>query len=107
MLKYLLYTQLNTSNLASVSEAKGLEATTGSGVYTLAVGFFRFKLFSSAGSAEVIASYAQSGSAYTATSVNVASASASGYIENQIWTKNVEAGTSDSSVTIKYRFHRC
>ncbi|ADD67249.1 flagellin domain protein [Denitrovibrio acetiphilus DSM 12809] len=90
----------NTSNLASVSDAKSLTSTTGSGVYTLAVGSSGS---TAAATADVLSTYAQSGSSFAVTAASVGTSSfTAGYLE-VMFDEAVE-GDTDEDVDIKYRY---
>jgi len=90
----------NTSNLASVSEAKGIEATTGSAVYSLAIAA---SAAASAAAGEALATFQQTGSSFAVDSVTVASAAASGYIE-LVLKEDMNAGSANATVDAQYRF---
>lgn len=90
----------NTSNLASVSDPVGIEATVGSGVYSIAVGSSGA---TNLANADVIASYAQSGSTFSLSSIDIESAGfTSGYMEFMM-DDDVTAASANST-DIKYRY---
>ncbi|MGD9807292.1 MAG: flagellin [Deferribacterales bacterium] len=90
----------NTSNLASVSDPTSIEATTGSAVYSLAIGN---SAAASVAAGDALATFQQTGSSFTVDSVNVISASASGYIE-LTFSEDMNAGSANATVDAKYRF---
>ena len=102
-----VYTKLTHLTSHQFQKQKVLRLQQVSGVYTLAVGFFRFNCFLPMVSAEVIATYAKSGRRiYCYFSLMFSAVGTSGYMEIR-FDEAVEAGTSDASVQIKYRFYRC
>jgi flagellin len=90
----------NTSNLASVSDPTSIEATTGSAVYSLAIGN---SAAASAAAGDALATFQQTGSSFTVSEVDVAAAAASGYIE-LTFSEDVNAGSANATVDAKYRF---
>jgi flagellin len=95
-----VYTK-NSSNLSLVSDPVGLEATTGSAVYTIAVGTSGSTVTSSA---HVTATYAQDGSAFAVTAINLGDVENSVYIEVKFDEEAASGDTADAKIDAQYRY---
>lgn len=91
----------NSSNLSLVSNPVGLEATTGSAVYTIAVGTSGSTLTHSA---HVTATYAQDGSAFAVTAINLGDVENSVYIEVKFDEAAASGDTADATIDAQYRY---